>query len=133
MKELIEKLSKETKASYVEIDNTNYIFNLTDEVRAEIKKIEDSLYITSKILPSPESKKEEIFTFVMELNLLRNVTGNTTIGLSDNEKFLTLSSVMTYEENYKIFKENIENFINYLLYIEDEIRKFQKSSFEKIY
>ncbi len=58
----------------------------------------------------------------MRANLLGNGTGACALGLQ--EKFLTLVFNVPYEENYEMFKESMEDFLNYSIYWEEEIKRY---------
>lgn len=133
LKNYVENLALDLTTSFVEVENDKaFLFNF-DELQIEIKKIEKTLYFYSKITPCPEEKKEDLFSYLMKANLLGEGTGNGAIGLDNNEKFLTLTHKMPYEENYQVFKEAVEDFVNYLFYWEEEIKRFHKVLMEKIY
>lgn len=128
LEEFLKRLSSETGSSYIETQkDKEYIFNFLEDIQIDITKIKDTIYDTlhfdAKITPLLEEKKEEILTLVMKANLLKQGSGRAIIGLDENEKFLTLCQSMLYEENYELFKETIEDFLNYLIFWEDEIQK----------
>lgn len=139
IQKFLETLKNELNSSFLEIEKeVSYLFNLNEDIQVEIKKLGNDItgyqvYFFNKIIPCPKEKKEEIFQLVMKVNLLAKETGKALIGLDDDEKFLTLSYVMPYEENYITFKEQLEDFINYSLYWKEEIKNFQKKLFETIY
>ena len=62
----------------------------------------------------------------MKANYLGQATGSSRIGLSSDEKFLTLSLGMPYEMNYRIFREIVEDFVNFVLYWREEVANFVK-------
>ena len=70
----------------------------------------------------PNKRKEELFIYLMRANLLGQATGGCRIGLSQNEKVLTLSLGLPYELNYSVFKEKFEDFVNYLVYWREEMQ-----------
>jgi hypothetical protein len=76
------------------------------------------------IAECPEQKREELFMYLMRANFLSQGTGGARIGLAADEKLLTLSLGIPYEMNYQIFKETIEDFVNYTIYWRDEIAKW---------
>lgn len=124
LEEFLKRLSSETGSSYIETQkDKEYIFNFLEDIQIDITKIKDTLHFDAKITPLLEEKKEEILTLVMKANLLKQGSGRAIIGLDENEKFLTLCQSMLYEENYELFKETIEDFLNYLIFWEDEIQK----------
>ena len=64
----------------------------------------------------------------MKANFLGQGTGDATIGLDENENFLTLSLVLPYDMNYKMFKDALEDFVNYLDYWKEELIRHKKAA-----
>ena len=105
-----------------------WILHLHHELRISVKELPQGCYLYSNLVPYPTKKLEELFVFLMQGNFLGEKTGESTIGLDFEEKFLTLSHVLPYELDYKSFKESIEEFVNFLDYWRDEIEKFLKGA-----
>jgi hypothetical protein len=101
-----------------------YPFRLGNEFIA-LKDLDPGMSMQAQICPTPEKKKEDLFIFLMRANLLGQGTGGARIGIDQEEKFLTLSLGLPYEMNYQIFRETIEDFVNYLIYWRDEVTKFE--------
>jgi hypothetical protein len=99
-----------------------YLFKLGKE-SIQIKDLDPGVALHAKICPSPDKKKEELFTHLMRANLLGQGTGGARIGIDTQEKFLTLSLGLPYEMNYQSFKETVEDFANYLIFWRDEVTK----------
>lgn len=96
---------------------------LQPDVSVSITDLSPGCLLRSVLGPIPETNREELFTYVMKANFLGQGTGEQTIGIDPEEKFLTLSRIIPYEINYPKFKEILEEFVNYLLYWKEEIRK----------
>jgi len=101
-----------------------YPFRLGDEFIA-LKDLDPGMSMQAQICLAPEKKKEDLFIFLMRANLLGQGTGGARIGIDQEEKFLTLSLGLPYEMNYQIFRETIEDFVNYLIYWREEVTKFE--------
>lgn len=93
--------------------------------RVLIRELHPGLYFWSQIIEVPDDRKEDLFIHLMKANFLGQGTGECVIGMDREEKFLTLSLAIPYEVNYEIFKEKLEDFINYLDYWFDEVVKHQ--------
>jgi len=93
-----------------------------------IKALEKGVHFKAEICEAPQKKRENILIKVMTANLIGQGTGGAAIGIDKQEKFLTLSLPLAYEMNYQAFKENIEDFINYLHYWKDEVEKAQQEA-----
>lgn len=82
----------------------------------EIVDLDPGFALQSHIGPLKTEKKEDLFTYLMRANFLGQGTGGARIGLSADEKSLTLSLGFSYELDYQSFKETIEDFVNYVAY-----------------
>ena len=122
---LIEDFAEKLEVHYTKIDPNTFNLNISDDIQIKTIGIPSlkQIYFYSNITACPTEKRELIFTHLMKANLLGDGTGGATIGLDNDEKFLTLSYVMPYESNYENFKEQLEDFVNYLLFWEEEIKK----------
>ncbi len=81
------------------------------------KYLDPGVYFYSKILQClPQHKKEDMLALIMRANFLGQGTGGSTISLTEDESFLTLSLGLPYDMNYKEFKEALEDFVNFLDY-----------------
>lgn len=94
------------------------------EVKA--KDLSPGVYFSSSLAPYLKEKEEDFLSWIMAANFMGQGTGEATIGLVEDESFLTLSQDMPYEMNYITFKDALEKFINYLDYWKKEISRFRK-------
>ncbi len=131
LRDYLEKLCKELAIDVPKLNEHQiFPFRLGKESIA-IKDLDPGLSLQAQICEVPEKKKEELFTYVMRANLLGQGTGGSRIGLHSNEKSLTLSLGLPYELNYQMFRETIEDFVNYVIYWREEIAKFENE--ESVY
>jgi hypothetical protein len=135
LENLISQLVEELELPAISPKDENQTFRLplNPELVVSIKQLEPGMFLFSRIAACPEEKREELFIFLMKANFLGLGTGGSAIGLEADEKFLTLSSALPYEMNYKGFKESIEDFVNYVDYWKDEILKYQKAAQEGLF
>jgi len=89
-----------------------------------IKKEEAGFGCFSALSPLMGGNREDLFIYLMRANFLGQGTGKSVIGLDLDEKFLTLSFILPYEVNYKIFRESLEDFCNFTDYWKEEIHRF---------
>jgi hypothetical protein len=54
-------------------------------------------------------------------------TGGGAIGIDPTEKFFTFSQSLPFEMNYQVFKESLEDFLNYITYWQEEIVRFNQT------
>ena len=124
LQDYLEKLCKELAIGVPKLNEHKvFPFRLGEESIA-IKDLSPGISLHALICEPPNKKKEELFIYLMRGNLLGQGTGGSRIGLDSNEKFLTLSLGLPYELNYQIFRETIEDFVNYLVYWREEVTKF---------
>ena len=89
-----------------------------------LKDLDPGVYFFAKIASVPEQKKEEFFIYLMKANFIGQGTGGSTLGLAEDESFLTLSLTLPYELGYLAFKEALEDFINFVDYWKRETEAF---------
>ncbi len=65
---------------------------------------------------------------LMSANLLYQKTGKGVIGMDFKGNFLLLSVAVPYEVNEKEFHEELEEFVNYVIFWRKEIRKLIQES-----
>ena len=128
LKTLTAELSIETP---LKIDGQKfYVFSLNPDLEIKVKELDPGLVFHGRIGPCPKVKKEELFTYLMKANFLGQGTGGGCIGLDENENFLTLSCVLPYDMNYKVFRDALEDFVNYIDYWKTELIRHIKRAEE---
>ncbi len=95
-------------------------------IAIEIRDLDPGMSLIANICPVPHQRREELFLELMRANYLGQATGSSRIGMSFDEKFLTLSLGMPYEMSYRTFRESFEDFMNFLLYWRETVDKFYK-------
>jgi hypothetical protein len=101
-------------------------FSMGAMIDIEIRDLEPGMSLFANIGPVSSIRREELFLELMRANYLGQATGSSRIGMSADEKFLTLSLGMPYEMSYRAFREAIEDFTNFLLYWRKEVEKYYK-------
>jgi len=109
-----------------------YQLQLNPQMTVTLQELDPGLSLWSRIGPCPAAKREELFIFLMKANFLGQGTGGSSIALDENENFLTLSSVLPYDMNYKMFKDSLEDFANYLDYWREELIRHKKAAEENL-
>lgn len=100
-------------------------FQLGDEM-IELRDLQPGLSLFGLICPCPEKKREELFLKLSKANYLGQETGPARIGMSLDEKYLTLSLGIPYELTYRVFRESLEDFVNFIIYWRKEVETFEK-------
>jgi hypothetical protein len=100
------------------------VFRLREDALVEMEDLKPGVSFFSPIGPCPVQRREELFVKLSKANYLGQLTGACRIGMSEDEKFLTLSFGMPYEMSYRGFREALEDFVNFLLYWREEITQF---------
>lgn len=118
-------LSEELELSQVpKKDPMNqFILPLNAEQVIILKEEGEGIWLRGRIGALPQQRQEELCMYLMKGNFLGQGTGKSVIGLTEDEKFLTLSVVLPYDMNYKEFKLSLEEFANYLGFWQEEIRE----------
>ena len=132
LESLIKKLAEELELDWIppKEESNTYHLPLNEDLTIRIQELDPGLAFWARIAPCPKEKREDLFILLMKANFLGQGTGNNTIGLDENENFLTLSSVLPYDMNYKMFKDALEDFANYRDYWKEEIIRHVKMSQE---
>lgn len=110
-----------------------YQISLTPQLTIFVKELNPGIFFEAVIGALPKEKREELFIFLMKANLLGQGTGGAVLSLDAEEKFLTLSLSLPYDMNYKSFKENLEEFANFMDYWKEELLRHEKEAKESIY
>ncbi len=79
-----------------------------------MRDLDPGFYFSSNIGPLPKKKTEDFLMLLMKANFLGQGTGGATLGLKEDESYLTLSLSLPYEMNYKAFKDSLEEFANFI-------------------
>jgi hypothetical protein len=134
IEQLLEQLSSEIGLlTNPEKDEQGYfLLKISESTKISVKNTSPGFLLQSNIAPIPKVAREKALEYYMEANFLGQGTGNAVIGLDSEEKFLTLSHSIPYDVDYKIFKEIIEAFANYLNYWQEEALRLQQDATEGI-
>ena len=126
---LISDLEKYLQTSLIKEDNPNrkgYLLTLNDDTEIWFEEGPQGIYITTQICHFNEKElinPEDFYMYISKANYLGQGTGDSIISIHPDEKFLTLSTLIAYEVNYKMFRDLIEDFVNYLAFWQKEINK----------
>lgn len=127
LQEFISQLSTELDLSPPQLDEQGRTtFTLAPDVSAEVQDLRPGVSLRALIGPCPLKRREELFMRLSSSNYLGQMTGQTRIGLSADEKCLTLSLAIPYEMSYRSFRETLEDFFNFLLYWREEMIKLDE-------
>lgn len=99
-----------------------FALTLNEEFSFLVRETEERVILEAQVAPLPQEKQEEVALMLMSANFLGQKTGSCALGLERNEKFLTLSCILPYDMDYKLFKLSVEEFVNYLSFWKEEIR-----------
>lgn len=120
--QLVENLALEDALSK---ENKLYILKLHKELIITFRELDHGCTFFATIGACPLNKREEVFIYLMKANLLGQGTGGSVIGLDRDEKFLTLCLSLPYDMKYKVFKDALEDFTNYLDFWKKELSCYQ--------
>jgi hypothetical protein len=98
-----------------------YHVSLNPQLSVRMQQLDLGISFWARIDACPTVKREDLFILLMKANFLGQGTGGSTIALDESENFLTLSSIFPYDMNYKMFKDALEDFANYLDYWKEEL------------
>lgn len=126
LENLLDTLKNEFEKRFLTEKKAHEQFKITisNGLEIEMTHEEDTFYFSSHLCALPENRREELFIYLMKANLFGEGTGGCVLGLTQDEKFLTLSYKTNSEINFKTFKEKFEDFLNYHLYWKEEVTQF---------
>lgn len=125
MKKLEEHLKKleEFDLTFTKKNKDLYLLNYHGFVFELLHK-EHELYLKGKITDCPDLQREALFSYLMRANLLGQSTYGSVLGLTPDEKSLTLISSLPYETTYEELKEKLELFLGAKEFWEKGIKDF---------
>jgi hypothetical protein len=134
LEQLIHTLAEELEFEEIPKKEEGNIYQvpLNPQMSVRMQQLETGVSFWARIGPCPTVKREDLFILLMKANFLGQGTGGSVIALDENENFLTLSSIFPYDMNYKMFKDALEDFANYLDYWKEELVRHKKMAEETI-
>lgn len=127
LKEMIEGLTTELDIEMPKINEEKaYSLILHPDISVFVYDQLPGMSLRARIAMCPTEKKEDLLIYLMKANFLCQGTGGARIGLEADDKFLTLSHGFPYEMNYQLFKESVEDFVNFVMFWREEIAKFER-------
>ena len=135
IKELMQKFATDVEKdliSFVEEEKGVMHVKITPNLEVILVELKPGILFESKIGSIPKERKEELFSYLMHANVLGQGTGGAALGMSQDEKFLTLSLSLAYDINYTEFKERLEEFSNFTVYWNEELERFKKESEQSV-
>lgn len=126
LKQLTDELNLNSKP---QLDKDRFfVLTFNSELTLKLKEHDPGLALFAQIGPCPQMKREELFSYLMRANFLGQGTGGATLALDGTESFLTLSSILPYDMNYKMFRDAVEDFANYVDYWKTELIQHKEKS-----
>lgn len=122
LKTLIDHLAQELNMEELitSPEENHYILPFNNEVDVEAVQLDKS-YLLKAIIGSPPEKNCDTFMMkVAEANLFGIGTRDSVIGLKQDEKLLTLSMELRYNDSYKNFMEKLEDFVTVIEFWRNE-------------
>ena len=102
-----------------------FLLKITSNLEVIVKDLKPGVYFQSSLGANIEAgTREDFYIYLMKANFLWQGTGGSVIGLHPSEKYLTLSLPIVYEVNFRMFREKLEEFLNYLDFWQKEISKY---------
>jgi Tir chaperone protein (CesT) family len=106
-------------------EDKHYHIPFSDNIEVEAIEKERSLLLKGNIGPKPQKNIDSFLLKALEANLFGLGTRGASIGLSEDEKLLTLTAELEYNRSYKTFKEKLEDFVTVLDFWRKEIVNHQ--------
>ncbi len=102
-----------------------YEVSVNESTHLLFKELDPGFTCRSVLAPVPQKPTEDLFILLMKANFLGQGTKGSVIAIDDALQNFLFTLSVPEEVNYRLFKERLEEFINYLEYwkkrIHDEI------------
>lgn len=129
IKEYIDKITDELNIrSFYQEKDSSYSLTIHPKMIVKIYEKKPGFFFFAKIQPLFENKREEFLLYAMEGNFLGRGTGSGTLALDENKEYLTLSLNIPYEITYEEFHNQLEDFVNYVVFWQNEMNTFEQKS-----
>ncbi|MDX8431182.1 MAG: type III secretion system chaperone [Candidatus Algichlamydia australiensis] len=118
MKEILLELAHEVGLTIFDDKEKKEMFtvHINPEVKVSLKSLKPGFELFAKAGKLPQKNKEDTLMHVMEANLLGQGTGGNILGMTKDEKEITLRFVKPFEASKEVLHDDLENFVNYLGY-----------------
>jgi len=128
LKHLVTELASELSIPLQIEKESCYTLTINEESDLLFKDLNPGFSCKSRIAPLPqEGTLEDLYILCMRANFLGQGTKGAVIALDDALQHFLLILSVTEELNYRIFKETVEDFVNYLNYWKKRITPEQSS------
>ena len=104
-----------------------YQLDINQKTQIWVKDLNPGVFFRTTIAHLPSNNLEDLFIYLSKANFLGQGTGGAVISIDPSEIYLTLSHHIPYEMNYKMFRDKLEDFVNYLDFWKEEIQKIVSS------
>lgn len=102
-------------------EDQSFLIALNAKRPLKVKELKPGLLFSAQICSCPEEKREEIFIELMNANFLGQGTGRSRLGIDDAAKQIVLTLFIPDDVSYRDFKEDMEEFANYVDYWSDTL------------
>lgn len=103
-----------------------YVINVSQGVEVWARDLNPGVFFKSILFPLIRPKdREDFFIYLGKANFLGQGTGGAVISLDAEEKLLTFSLCISYDINYRIFRDKLEDFVNYLEFWRSELKRLE--------
>lgn len=116
LKRFIEQLSVDLKFEQSLAPNEDASYSLSLEPNLDIslsETPESGIRLYAVVSQVPQKKTENFLLHAMSANLFGLETGNSTLGLDKEGKNLVLINFIPRQLNYREFRDELEDFVNY--------------------
>ncbi len=112
LKALLQELNLDDKI-YAD-EKKIYHLTLEDNLVIFVKDLNPGFYFLCQLMPVPEENPENIFMALMLGNLFGQGTGGSVIAIDQESNMLTLSFALPYRFTFQEFRNQLEDFTNYV-------------------
>ncbi len=102
-------------------EDKSYVIQIEAQAQMTVLELFPGMLYSAALGPLPEEEKEEHYMRLMQGNLLSQATGRSRLGIQGKE--IVLSLYVPDDVSYRDFKEDVEEFANYVDYWHEELKR----------
>jgi hypothetical protein len=105
----------------------------SEDLTIELKKLNPGISFSAAIESCPTENREAFFMYLMKATLLGQGTGEGSLALSPDGKAVLFILALPFEMSFEIFREKLEDFVNFSLHWKKTVQEHREKSKNNFY
>jgi hypothetical protein len=127
LEKLIAQLKSDFNFEIPQKEDKSYELVFSETITISFNPFDENFNLNSKLFTFKEVPGQSELSHLLLGNLFGQATGGGILSLNIEGKELFLTKTFDYDINYKDFRDEVEDFVNYCEFWEEEMRDFQKN------